>query len=115
VFLCKNFVPNIGKATLATAFNQNLVNEAQIACALERYRLAKGEYPPTLDTLVPAFIEKLPPDIIGGQPMHYQRTEDGKFRLYSVGWNEKDDGGQSGQDAKGAEDRRRGDWVWPVY
>jgi len=115
VFLCKIFVPNIGKATLATAFNQNLVNEAQIACALERYRLAKGEYPATLDALVPAYSEKLPPDIIGGQPMHYRRTEDGKFVLYSVGWNEKDDGGQSGQDAKGAEDRLRGDWVWPVF
>ena len=38
-------------------------------------------------------IEKLPHDIINGQPLHYRRTDDGQFVLYSVGWDEKDDGG----------------------
>ncbi len=66
----------------------------QIACALERYHLAHGEYPETLDALMPQFMEKMPHDIIGGQPLHYRRTDDGKFLLYSVGWNETDDGGQ---------------------
>ena len=47
-----------------------MVNEAQIACALERYRLAHGEYPETLDALVPQFIEKVPHDIIGGGAAH---------------------------------------------
>ena len=88
-------IPNFTKAWQTTAHNQTLVNEAQIACALERYRLAHGEYPETLDALVPQFIEKLPHDIIGGQPLHYRRTADGKFLLYSVGWNETDDGGQA--------------------
>ena len=43
-----------------------MANEAQIVCALERYRLAHGEYPGTLDALSPQFIEKIPHDIIGG-------------------------------------------------
>ena len=72
---------------------QASIDLARVACALERYRLAHGEYPETLDALTPQFIEKLPHDIINGQPLHYRRTDDGKFVLYSVGWNEKDDGG----------------------
>jgi hypothetical protein len=91
-----------------TAHNQTLVNEAQIVCALEGYRLAHGEYPDTLAVLAPQFIETIPHDIIGGQPLHYRRTNDGKFLLYSVGWNEKDDGGSPGTLA----DVKNGDWVW---
>jgi hypothetical protein len=115
-------VPNIAKATLTLARNQTMVNEGQIACALERHRLAHGEYPETLDALVPQFIEQLPHDIIGGQPLHYRRTEDppsqssgaasGKFLLYSIGWNETDDGGQVALKKDGSEDREKGDWVW---
>ena len=91
-----------------TAHNQAMVNEAEIACALERYHHAHGEYPKTLEALVPQYIEKLPHDIIGGQPLHYCRTSDGKFLLYSVGWDERDDGGTPGT----LHDPSQGDWVW---
>ena len=106
-------IPNFSKAWQTTAHNQTLVNEAQIACALERYHLAQGAYPETLDALVPQFIEKLPHDLIGGQPLHYHRTTDGKFLLYSIGWNETDDGGQDLPPNKaGGFDYSQGDWVW---
>jgi hypothetical protein len=93
------------------AFDQTMANEAQIVCALERYRLAHGEYPGTLDALAPQFIEKLPHDIIGGKPLIYRPTADGKFLLYSIGWNEKDDGGQD-VSATSPHDYTQGDWVW---
>jgi hypothetical protein len=105
-------VPNFTRAFQTLAHNQTLVNEAQIACALERYRLAHGEYPDTIAALLPQFIEKLPHDIIDGQPLHYRRTGDGKFMLYSVGWNEIDDGGQIAFKKDGSEDWEKGDWVW---
>jgi hypothetical protein len=107
-------IPNFTKAWQNTAYNQTLVNEAQIACALERYHLAHGEYPETLDALAPQFISLVPHDIINGQPLHYRRTDDGKFLLYSVGWNETDDGGQeiSTQTKGGSIDYTKGDWVW---
>jgi hypothetical protein len=108
-------VPNFSKAWQTAAYNQTMVNEAQIACALERYHLANGQYPDTLDALVPQFIETIPHDIIGGQPLLYRRTDDGKFLLYSVGWNETDDGGQ--QDPHRGypyNDYSKGDWTWPV-
>ena len=102
-FLATAANPNISRAMLTTARNQTLVHEALIACALERYRLAHNSYPETLDALVPQFLAQIPPDIIGGQPLHYRRTNEGKFLLYSIGWNEKDDGGKPGSDD---------DWVW---
>lgn len=106
------FIANLPKAFQTFTFIQTRVNQAQIACALERFRLAQGEYPETLDALVPQFIEKIPQDIIGGQPLHYRRTEDGQFLLYSVGWNETNDGGVVDKDKLGNEDKTQGDWVW---
>jgi hypothetical protein len=107
-FLAAIAVPNTAKALQTLAYDQTLANEAQIVCALERYHLARGEYPGALDALAPQYIEKLPHDIINGQPLHYRRTSDGQFVLYSVGWNETDDGGLPGTLA----DVKNGDWVW---
>jgi hypothetical protein len=107
-------IPNFTRAMQTTAHNQTMVNEAQIVCALERYHLAHGEYPETLDALAPQFIEKIPHDIIGGQPLLYRLTDDGKFLLYSVGWNEKDDGGKESPHNQfgGITDYTHGDWDW---
>jgi len=101
-------VPNFSKALQTTARNQTMLDQARIACALERYRLAHGEYPETLDALAPQFLAAIPHDIIGGQPLHYRRAADGAFILYSVGWNGQDDGGVPGKTAAD------GDWVWSV-
>lgn len=107
-------IPNLNKASQTTAYNQTQVNEGQIACALERYHLAHSEYPDSLDALVPQFIETIPHDIMGGQPLHYRRTDDGKFLLYSIGWSEQDDGGRvAPHNEYGSVDFARGDWVWP--
>ncbi len=73
-FMAYIAVPNFTKAWQTTAYNQTMVNEAQIACALERCRLADGDYPDSLDVLVPKYIETLPHDLIGGQPLIYRRT-----------------------------------------
>lgn len=107
-------IPNFTKAWQAMAYDQTLISEAQIACALEHYRQDHGEYPETLSALTPQFIETIPHDLIGGQPLHYRRTNDGKFLLYSIGWNELDDGGKpSPQDKYGGIEYTNGDWVWP--
>ncbi len=85
---------------------------ARVAVALERFHLAHGSYPETLDALAPQFMEKIPHDIINGQPLHYRRTDAGQFVLYSVGWDEKDDGGSIVLTKGGNVDRDQGDWVW---
>jgi hypothetical protein len=95
------------------AFAQNAINMSHLACALERYRLAHNEYPETLDVLAPQFIAQIPHDVIGGKPLHYSRKDGGKFLLYSIGWNEADDGGQIGLSKYDYTDTTKGDWVWP--
>lgn len=104
--------PALIKAVEKFAVVQSQTDFARIACALERYRLAHGNYPETLDVLAPEFIEAVPHDIINGEPLHYRRTEDGNFLLYSVGWNETDDQGRIVEDKAGKIDREKGDWVW---
>jgi len=91
------------------AIPQTCANQAAVACALERYRLANGQFPETLDALAPRFIVRVPNDVIGGQTYKYRRTDDRQFILYSVGWDEKDDGGVPG---KALFDLEHGDWVW---
>jgi len=110
--LAARVIYSFSGAIRATAHNQTMVNEAQIACALERYRLAHGDYPETLDALAPQFIEKIPHDIIGGAPLIYRPTADGKFLLYSIGWNETDDGGLESPPMGANLDFTKGDWVW---
>ena len=60
--------------------------------ALERHRLAHGEYPKELAQLVPAFLPAVPQDLFDEQPLKYAREGD-SYILYSVGENMVDDGG----------------------
>jgi hypothetical protein len=113
------FVPGLGSASIKIAHAQSSANLARVAIALERYRLAHGEFPESLDALAPQFMDKIPHDIIGGQPLHYRRTSDGQFVLYSVGWNETDDGGvvifkkkSPSDESPSGVDTAQGDWVW---
>jgi len=109
--LARLMLPNVLKAIQTTARNQSLVNEARVACALERYKLAHGQYPDSLDALAPQFIEKIPHDVINDGQLKYRRSDDG-FVLYSVGWNEKDDGGAQMLTDDGRSDWINGDLVW---
>ena len=67
-----------------------------------------------LNALLPQYLEKLPTDIITGQPLKYRLKTGGQFVLYSVGWNQKDDGGVPGPKKDGTPDPKLGDWVWAI-
>jgi hypothetical protein len=108
----KLMLPALGNAAKKFAYAQTSVDLARTAIALERYRLAHGEHPKSLDVLVPQFIGKIPHDVINGQPLHYRLDVNGQFALYSVGWNETDDGGENGFKKDGSMDISTGDWVW---
>ena len=106
--------PALEKSVEKFTKGQISVNLARTAIALERCRLASGNFPESLDALAPSFIEKIPHDVIGGGPLKYRREADGRFTLYSVGWNETDDGGvvvfSKGESP--SVDFKQGDWVW---
>jgi len=91
------------------------LDQAVIACGLERYRLVNNAYPETLAELTPRYLDQLPHDLIGGEPLHYRRQTDGAYLLYSIGWNERDDHGVQ-RPLRAAKSSwsvdRDGDWVW---
>ena len=92
--------------------NEDQARQALLACALQRYWLQYKSYPETLASLVPGFLPKLPIDIITGADFHYAPKGNDHFLLYSVGWNEKDDGGLVVRLTSGGIDLFNGDWVW---
>ena len=86
-----------------------LTDEARLACALERFRQARGSFPATLQELVPEFLPVIPVQIVNGQPYLYRLTEDGSFVLYSVGSDLRDDGGTINPATNAS---KQLDWVW---
>jgi ABC-type transport system involved in multi-copper enzyme maturation permease subunit len=91
-----------GANPASVAFAQTSVNQAILACALERYRLTNGVYPEALDRLVPRWLPRIPHDAVSGRPIIYQPGERGSFILRGVGPNGVDDRKNQVSD----------DWLW---
>jgi len=93
--------------------------QAVIACALERYYLQRKSYPAALVELVPQFIAAIPADPMDDHPMRYRQTSDGRYMLWSVGFDQKDDNGKVNIEPDNKLSVRRpykrgykGDWTW---
>ena len=95
-------LPAYVKVTTTTTSTDTSVALAITACALERHWLAHGSYPESLAELVPTYIDKVPLDIVNGAPLRYRRNDNGRFTLYSIGLDGKDDSGDLNKD-----------WAWP--
>jgi|GEM_PF-3023421 len=76
--------------------------ELDVACvrvylALERFKAAAGQYPATLEELVPTYLSTLPLDPMVRGPLGYKRiamdSEGREYLLYSVGLDGVDNGG----------------------
>ena len=110
--------PSISKIIHKIIHTQALVNQSVIACALERLRIEKGSYPDSLDAVKLADGRPLPGDPMNGNAMGYRKTTDGRYALWSVGFDGKDDGGKRVLDEKRRENTKFsdaayvGDWVW---
>jgi hypothetical protein len=112
-------IPSLGAVSFKVR-NVEATRQAVVAAiALKRYQLKHGNYPASLDSLVPEFVSAVPFDPVDGQPLRYRLNPDGTFRLYSIGENGKDDGGNP---HKGPKDNPSNyywqnnfalDWVWP--
>jgi tetratricopeptide (TPR) repeat protein len=78
---------------------------ALLACRLEEFRIGHGQYPDKLEELpdLPAHLNQ---EVLSETPLRYQRKGEG-YLLYSVGWDQKDDGGVMDDNDK------VGDWAWP--
>ncbi len=102
---------------LRAAKAQTMRNLGLTAIALNRYRLRNAVWPESLDQLVPDFLAAVPRDPMDGNRLRYQSQDDAGFRLYSVGVDFEDDGGDPRPVKEGVEfkDIWQGrDVVWPM-
>jgi hypothetical protein len=109
-------LPALSKAVLKSARMQTLVDAGRVACALEAYRLANGSLPEQLQVLCPRFIAAIPNDVIDGKPLRYHLQPDAGYVLYSIGWNQIDDGGKTVANQKHPKELElaQGDWTWTM-
>ena len=70
----------------------------RVALAAEQWRMMHGDWPESLDQLVPEFLDALPCDPHTGGPLLWKRTPEG-FTVYSAGLDGDDNGGLRQQDA----------------
>jgi hypothetical protein len=79
--------------TQLTASTLAILRSAAAVTALERFRRTNGgTLPQSLSALVPAFLSAVPIDPYSGEPLRYLRGG-ARYAVYSIGKNEKDDGG----------------------
>jgi hypothetical protein len=88
------------KASLAIVQSDVGIGGTRVMLALELYRGLHGEYPDSLNQLVPACIPKLPLDPYPQASFVYRRLPKAEdpdslgYSLYSLGYDLKDDGGR---------------------
>jgi len=88
------FLPAVGAAVDAKDRDQANFILVRLAAALAVHRSRTGEYPTSLDELVPAALADIPLDPYTKRPLIYERRGEG-YLLYSVFENGVDDGGAS--------------------
>lgn len=72
----------------------DLLRLATTAGALERHRLAEGDFPSNLDALVPRFLDAVPVNTATKEPLRYERLSSVDYRLSTpaiatVGWTKR--------------------------
>ena len=95
--LSRTLLPSLSRALIRDATHRACLRAADAALSVERYRLADGALPNSLDALVPKFLDAVPTDPFDGQPLRYKKLAKG-YVVYSVGEDGKDDGGDEKKD-----------------
>ena len=90
--------PGAGPSAMWKMFRYGLemqmyLRTTRTAIALERYRQTTGNWPRSLDQLVPDYLADVPIDFYSRKPLVYRRVDCGVV-VYSVGWDGKDHDGQ---------------------
>ena len=104
-------LPALTRAADTVARDEATRQSALTAIAVERYRNVYGHAPDALSDLLPSFLGAVPEDPYDGEPLRYRLTDNG-YVIYSVGENQRDDGGVE------RTQRQRygefGDWIFAV-
>jgi hypothetical protein len=86
-------LPALTGSAKPIAATQTILRSLATACAVERYRMAHGRLPATLEDLVPAFLPSVPTDALTGKPLCYKPSESRSYLIYGTGWDQTDNAG----------------------
>jgi hypothetical protein len=89
-------IPAVESATLQPHYVRASRDAMLTAIAMELHRRRHGQWPNTLDELVPSLLPAAPVDRFDGRLLRY-RIVDGSPVLYSIGHDFEDDGGMPGR------------------
>jgi hypothetical protein len=103
-------MPSLGSFIQNSVYAQSTTDLVVMAIALEQYHQHNQDYPSNLSGLG---AEHLPMDILTMKRFQYERQSKDSFRLWSVGWDLKDDNGTVGLKGSSSVDLDKGDWTWP--
>ena len=101
-------MPALARITTIDTRNIAQLLTARVGLAIERYRLAAGKLPDTLNDLVPDYLDAVPKDPFDGNELRYKRLEPG-FVVYSIGEDLIDDSGKEKPTGK-----KKKDETWDV-
>lgn len=114
--MARMVLPAISSVSATAALVQARERQALTAIALERFFLKHAKYPAALQELVPDFAAAVPLDPWDGKELRYRTTAAGRYMLWCVGFDGKDDDGKVTMDAQGATKLSKreyvGDWTW---
>ncbi|MCX6850660.1 MAG: hypothetical protein NTY98_17200 [Verrucomicrobia bacterium] len=106
-------VPALASVTEIVFLVQARERQALAAIALERFYLKHARYPAALQELVPEFATAVPLDPCDGKAMRYRTTPAGRYLLWCVGMDGKDDGGEIKKNGVPMRSPSYlGDWTW---
>jgi hypothetical protein len=86
-------VPALTRASEEQLKSFARLRAARAGIAVERFRMANGRLPDSLDELVPKWLDAVPADPFDDKPIRYKKLTKG-FVTYSVGPDLRDDGGR---------------------
>lgn len=109
--LSGGFFPNFSSAWLKEAILEAFMGTGKIALACKIYKNREGHFPEDVSALIPDILEKAPLDPFTGDPYIYKLQDDG-FIVYSMGSNERDDGGRATYQITQLVAEKDDDWPW---
>jgi hypothetical protein len=108
-------MPVYETVTVRTVYGESMVLQMRAACALEAFYHKHQRYPASLDELQDSVgrVGWLPADPFTQRPLGYKSTPDQRYRLWTFGLDQTDNGGRRGAPgAKLTDPDYLGDWVW---
>jgi hypothetical protein len=109
--LLEGLLPQLGSLFMKEATLEAMMLATRSGLACKIYKNHTGHYPENLEALVPDILPEVPIDPFTGKALIY-KIQNGELLIYSLGSNQKDDGGRSTYEFTKMVMEKDDDWTW---